>query len=47
MQTDGDRLLVLPTNKLRFIDKSFTVDSERQAIKLADTVWSCEELSAE
>ena len=47
MQTDGDRLLILPTNKLRFIDKSFTVDGEHQRLKLADKVWSCEELSAE
>jgi hypothetical protein len=35
--------LILPTNKLRFIDKSFTVEGERPRLKLSDTVWSCEE----
>jgi hypothetical protein len=43
MRTKGERLLILPTNKLRFIDKSFTVEGERPRLKLSDTVWSCEE----
>ena len=43
MRTKGERLLILPTNKLRFIDKSFTAEVERPRLKLADTVWSCEE----
>ena len=42
-RTKGERLLILPTNKLRFIDKSFTAEGERPRLKLADTVWSCEE----
>ena len=42
-RTKGERLLILPTNKLRFIDKSFTAEVERPRLKLADTVWSCEE----
>jgi hypothetical protein len=43
MRTKGERLLILPTNKLRFVDKSFTAEVERPRLKLADTVWSCEE----
>lgn len=43
MRTSGGRLVILPTNELRFIDKSFTVESEWPKLKLSDTVWSCEE----
>ena len=43
MRTKGERLLILPTNKLRFIDRSFTVEGDRPKLRLSDTVWSCEE----
>lgn len=43
MRTKGERLVILPTNGLRFIDKSFTTEGERSRLKLSDTVWSCEE----
>jgi len=43
MRTKGERLVILPTNGLRFIDKSFTAEGERSRLKLSDTVWSCEE----
>jgi len=43
MRTKGQRLVILPTNGLRFIDKSFTTEGERSRLKLSDTVWSCEE----
>lgn len=42
LRTRGDRLTIQPTNKVRFIDRSFTIDQPVPALKLQTEIWSCE-----
>lgn len=43
LKTDGDRLTVQPTNRVLFIEKSFTSAPEWPAdIKQMTEIWSCE-----
>jgi len=44
MKTAGNRLLILPTNDLLFVEKSFTVDAGWPKLRTSDTVWTCEGL---
>lgn len=42
LRTYEDRLSIQPTNRVVFIDKSFTEEMEIPRLKLSDTVYSCE-----
>lgn len=42
LKTDHGRLTIQPTNRVIFIDKSFTNDSEIPKLKLSDTIYNCE-----
>lgn len=41
VQLDSGRLTIQPTNRVRFIDRSFTLE-ELPRLKLQETVYSCE-----
>jgi len=42
IHNDLDRLSIVPTNELLFVDKSFTEDSGWPRLKLNDKIYSCE-----
>jgi len=42
IQLDNDRITIQPTNKVIFIDKSFTEEGALDELKLQTRVWSCE-----
>ena len=43
IQLDNDRLTILPTNRVCFIDQSFIVSNvQLPKLKLSDTIYSCE-----
>jgi hypothetical protein len=42
VQLDNGRLTIQPTNRVRFIDRSFTTDALPK-LKLQETVYSCEQ----
>jgi len=43
LQTDGGRLTIQPTNRVRFIDKSFTLEgNEWPKLRAQEQIYSCE-----
>ena len=42
IQLDNDRITIQPTNKVIFIDKSFTEEGNSDELKLQTRVYSCE-----
>ena len=42
IRTDGERLTIQPTDKVVFIEKSFTETSWPQGLRTTDKVYTCE-----
>jgi hypothetical protein len=43
LQTDDGRLTIQPTNRVRFIDKSFTVGGDWPRLRVQSETYSCED----